>query len=211
MKKILIICPYPLGKAPSQRFRFEHYIDHLQEAGHSCEVKPFLSEKTWEIFYLKGHWFRKIAGLISGLLSRLVFLFQLHQYDCMLVHREESPVGFPFLSFAFAKLSKKPLYYDFDDAVWMSNVSKGNRKVEFLKNYKNPIRLMRWATSCIGGNAYLKEYASKYCKNSICIPSVVNLKLAHRGSKQQEETPVAIGWTGSHSTLPFLESIRGVL
>ena len=31
--KILVICPYPLGKAPSQRFRFEQFLPFLEEQG----------------------------------------------------------------------------------------------------------------------------------------------------------------------------------
>ena len=211
MKKILIICPYPLGKAPSQRFRFEHYIRHLQEAGHSCEIKPFMAENTWEILYLKGKWFKKIHGLIFGLMNRFFLLFSLHKYDFLLVHREESPVGFPFLSFTFAMLSKKPLYYDFDDAVWMSNVSKGNKKVEFLKNYKNPIRLLKWAHTCLGGNTYLNNFASIYCDKTLFLPSVVDLEHSHRGSKKQDKNPVAIGWTGSHSTVKYLKNVESII
>ncbi|PIQ22104.1 MAG: group 1 glycosyl transferase, partial [Cytophagales bacterium CG18_big_fil_WC_8_21_14_2_50_42_9] len=29
--KILFVVPYPFGKAPSQRFRFEQYLEFLEE------------------------------------------------------------------------------------------------------------------------------------------------------------------------------------
>jgi hypothetical protein len=41
-KKVLILCPYPLGTAPGQRFSIEQYLGILKEAGIETVVEPFL-------------------------------------------------------------------------------------------------------------------------------------------------------------------------
>ena len=45
-KKVFILAPYPIGEAPSQRFRFEQYIDELSSEELSIEIHPFLNDKT---------------------------------------------------------------------------------------------------------------------------------------------------------------------
>jgi len=64
-KKVFILAPYPIGEAPSQRFRFEQYIDELSSEELSIEIHPFLNDKTWNKLYNKGSFFGKAFG-ISG-------------------------------------------------------------------------------------------------------------------------------------------------
>lgn len=49
--KVVILCPYPKGKAPSQRFRFEQYITFLEEKIDITQLS-FIDEATWAILYL---------------------------------------------------------------------------------------------------------------------------------------------------------------
>ena len=37
--RILFLVPYPPGRAPSQRFRFEQYLDILTARGHELKVR----------------------------------------------------------------------------------------------------------------------------------------------------------------------------
>ncbi|NQX91396.1 MAG: hypothetical protein HRT74_04540 [Flavobacteriales bacterium] len=207
MSKILIICPYPIGFAPSQRYRFEIFLEELQR-NHEVEVAPFFSEKTWQILYQRGKWGRKLMGMFMGFVRRALLILKIGRYNHVLVHREESPFGFPVVSFAIAKVYKKKLIFDFDDAVWLPNVSKGNRLFRWMKGHHNVIRLMKWSTTCVGGNSYLCNFAKKYCDDVIQIPSVVSMENRHRDSKKEKSNqPLNICWTGSHSTIQYLELI----
>lgn len=58
-KRILVMCPYPLGVAPSQRFRFEQYLDALRANHFVVAVRPFLSLSTMQILYKNGYLCRK--------------------------------------------------------------------------------------------------------------------------------------------------------
>lgn len=197
-------------EAPSQRFRFEHFLPDLKEKN-EVVVASFLNLRTWEIFYTEGKWFTKAFGFLRGFFARTLLLFRVAKYDILFVHREEVPFGFPLVSFAFAKILKRTLIFDFDDAIWMDNVSHGNRKLAFLKNYKNPIRLMKWASICVAGNDYLAAFAMAHCTDVRTIPSVISEPDTHRESKSEPKQNLSLGWTGSHSTVKYLEPLYPVI
>ena len=94
--KVLFLLPYPLHKAPSQRFRVEAYFPLLQAAGISYKTQAFFDEKSWEILYAPGFVIKKLLAVVKGFLNRarLVF-FQSFSYDYFFIHREASPVGPP--------------------------------------------------------------------------------------------------------------------
>ena len=53
--KILFLAPYPAYESPSQRYRFEHYLENLKQEGVDYTYKPFLSLKAWANFFQRGH------------------------------------------------------------------------------------------------------------------------------------------------------------
>ena len=76
--RILFITPYPYGKAPSQRFRFEQYLQELTDQGWSYNISPFVDDAAWEVLYANGHLLRKFTGIVRGYWRRfinLIFLF----------------------------------------------------------------------------------------------------------------------------------------
>ncbi|MDA9121356.1 hypothetical protein N9J52_04915, partial [Flavobacteriales bacterium] len=94
-KRILFLVPYPLGIAPSQRFRFEQYFDKLSEADYEFDVKPFLDERAMLYLYDSGNFFRKVWKVKLGLLKRFFQLFTLRKYDYVFIHREAAAIGPP--------------------------------------------------------------------------------------------------------------------
>ena len=66
MKKIVFLCPHPYATSPSQRFRYEQYLAHLQQNGFETTVFPFLDLPTHEILYCEGHSLAKFTGVLAG-------------------------------------------------------------------------------------------------------------------------------------------------
>ena len=62
MASSLFLVPYPPGRASSQRFRFEQYLDALTTAGHQYRLVPFLDVATWAMLYKPGQTRRKELG-----------------------------------------------------------------------------------------------------------------------------------------------------
>ena len=66
MIKVAILCPYPLGEAPSQRFRVEQYLSWLGTQDIHTTSYPFLSSSAWEIFYQSNKPIAKSFQILLG-------------------------------------------------------------------------------------------------------------------------------------------------
>ncbi|SNR70164.1 glycosyltransferase family 4 protein [Hymenobacter mucosus] len=210
--RILFIAPYPYGKAPSQRFRFEQYLDLLKQEGHEWDLEPFINEKTWDILYRPGHTVDKVAGIVGGFLRRVLLLFRVRQYDYVFIHREASPIGPPVFEWIIARLLRKKVIYDFDDAIWIPNTSEANKIVAGIKWHQKVANICRWAYKVSCGNDYLRSYARQFNPHAVVNPTTIDTVHLHNEVKDQQvvETPV-IGWTGTHSTLKYLHQLVPVL
>ncbi len=210
--RILFITPYPEGVAPSQRFRFEQYFDTLSENGHSYQVSSFLDKKAWDILYKKGHTVAKIMALLRGYFRRLSNLTNLGKFDIIFIHREASPFGPPWFEWLVTKVFRKYSIYDFDDAIWIPNASESNRKLTMLfKRFSNASDICRWSNVVSVGNTYLSEFASKENKNVVINPTTIDTDQLHNTTRDHDNEKVIIGWTGSHSTVQYLDVLYPVL
>ena len=209
-KKILVLCPYPLGIAPGQRFRFEHYLGLLEKAGINYEVQTFLDEATNKVLYKPKNYLKKITGVLLGFFRRFRLLFSLSRFDYIYVFREVSPLGPPIFEWLIAKVWKKKIIYDFDDAIWISNTTGTNKIVARIKWHQKVAKICSWAYKVSVGNAYLGNFAKQYNQQVFLLPTVVNTSTEHN-KIQNHTNKVNIGWTGSHSTLFYLEMILPVL
>ena len=210
--KILFIVPYPVRHAPSQRFRVELFEPYLQEEGIEYRIAPFMNERTWKVLYHKGSALQKAIGILSGYLKRLkTVLFDVHSYDYVFVHREAAPMGPPIFEWIVSKLWRKKMVFDFDDAIWIPNTSKENKLAGWLKSFWKTKYICKWSHTVIGGNDYLCDYAKQVNNNVIKIPTCVDMERMHNGIKEHHDGKVVIGWTGSHSTIPYLNQIMDVL
>lgn len=213
MNRLLIVAPYPLGKAPSQRFRFEQYIGHLEAAGTKLAIASFWAEGHWPAIYQSGSLLLKVYATISGFLRRFALLFSLGEYDKILIHREATPVGPAWWEWAAAKIFGKTLIYDFDDAVWLPNSSAANKKlVGKFKAHSKTAKIIGWSKAVMAGNEFLASYAAQHCSKVVVVPTSIDTELHHNRVKTHsaKELPV-IGWTGTHSTIKQLEPIFPLL
>jgi glycosyltransferase involved in cell wall biosynthesis len=209
--KILFIVPYPLGKAPSQRFRFEQYFPILKSHGIRYEVRPFLTEQIWEILYQPGRFFRKALAILGGILKRMSLLFKLKQYDYLFIHREAAPIGPPIFEWVAAKILRKKIIYDFDDAIWIPNFSEANSVFSFLKGYPNVKHICRWSYKISCGNDYLCRFAANYNPSVWYNPTTIDTENLHNRIRDHHNAKLVIGWTGSHSTIRYLDDIIPIL
>jgi glycosyltransferase involved in cell wall biosynthesis len=197
-KKTIILCPYPYGKAPSQRFRFEQYIE-AYDLQKEYKIRSFYSAKGMEVLY-GGNILLKLIYLAFFFVRRKFHVLEALTHKKIFIHRELAPIGPPFYEWIL-KIFGKDIIYDFDDAIWLSNVSDVNRKFDFTKAYWKVKYNIKWAKKVTVGNAYLKAYADQFNKNVQLLPSTVDMENIHNQVKEVEDKEVIrIGWTGSHTT-----------
>jgi glycosyltransferase involved in cell wall biosynthesis len=212
VKKVLFVGLHRPYRSPSQRYRIEQFLPALDKANISYDYSYILDEKKDAIFYTKGRYFGKLLIVLSGFFKRLhEVLFRAKKYDYIFVQREAFMLGTAFFEKQYAKKSK--LIFDFDDAIWMPNVSDANKHLAFLKNPNKTKSIIACAHTVVVGNQYLKDYALQFNKNIRIIPTVVDTDFYKIEvlQKKENQTRICIGWSGSLTTIAHFKLLIPVL
>jgi glycosyltransferase involved in cell wall biosynthesis len=210
MKRIAYLALYPPNTAPSQRFRVEQYLPYLAQEGFAVDILPFYSSTTYELLYSRGDSWRKIGLVLWDYLRRFADCLRLAEYDVILVQRAVTPLGPAVLEYLIAKWWRKPLVYDFDDAIWIPDPESSSLS-RLLKSYSRAAHICGIAREVVVGNDYLANYAQQYADSVTIIPTVVDTKRRYRARPTKEGAKVIIGWTGSHSTMRYLKLVAEAL
>ncbi len=206
-KEILVLVQYPENVSPGQRFRIELYKDILKKSGFNTTTKCFLDKKGYEIIFKYGLFFAKLSAIIRGFISRFLLLFSLHQYDYIFLQREATPIGPPIFEWLCSKLFKKKIIYDFDDAIWITLVSDQNSIATVFKNSDKVKKICKWAFKVSCGNQFLCDYALQYNSNVVYNPTCVDTVSKHNLLANHDVERITVVWTGSFSTMIYLEII----
>ncbi|MEP2668352.1 MAG: glycosyltransferase family 4 protein [Cyclobacteriaceae bacterium] len=213
--RIIFLVPYPLFESPSQRFRFEQYLSILDDRNVSFKIYSFLSLKGWRVLYTKGNTIFKVYYVVKGLVSRLKHLASASasSVDFVFIHREVAPVGPAIFEWIIVKIFKKKIIYDFDDAIWLTDIENESRLVKFIRSRSKIAHICKlsYKTSC--GNKHLVDFALQFNANSIVNPTTIDTSSHHipiKNSISKHNQLVRIGWTGSHSTLKYLKDIEAI-
>ncbi|HOK38862.1 MAG: glycosyltransferase family 4 protein [Bacteroidales bacterium] len=209
MKKILAIVQHRKGRSPGQRFRFEHFIPYLEENGYQITYSNLLNETEDKIFYSQGKYFSKALIIIQSFFRRLKDLKRLNEFDIVYVYREAFWLGTVFFERQFSR--KKPMIFDYDDAIWLNDTSDGNKAFSWLKRTSKTGDICRLADVVIVGNEYLAEYAQKYNDNVVVIPTTIDTNYHKPDLEKETKDKICIGWTGTETTLKHFDIAIPVL
>ena len=204
--------PYPLKVAPSQRFRVELFLPALGNEGYQYKIQTFFNQQAWNILYGPGNGLKKALGTIEGFFRRVIHLSQSIYADYIFLHREATPIGPPVFEWLLAKVFRKKIIHEYDDAIWLAGGEKLSWFKKKLKATWKVKYIIKWSYKVVGGNEFLCKYARQYNSKVIFIPTVVDTETGHHKLKNQEENKkVVVGWTGSHTTLHNLEEIETII
>lgn len=211
--KILFLVPYPENESPSQRFRFEQYLPLLRKQSAEIKVQAFANTRHWKIFYSRGNILKKAAFILKGLFKRTAILLEVPKYDFIFIHREAAPIGPPIFEWIIGVMLKKKIIYDFDDAIWLTERPDESLLRQSIKWRIKIKSICRWSFKISCGNLYLCDYAYRYNHNIFLNPTTVDTDQLHNPAlhPRKKTDKIVIGWTGSHSTLPYLSLIKDVL
>jgi glycosyltransferase involved in cell wall biosynthesis len=204
MPKILFIGAHRFNRSPSQRFRFEQYFSFLEENGFVCHLSPLLDENDDKVFYSEGKFLGKVLVVVNSFFRRRKDVFRAKDYDVIFIQREAFMTSSVYFEKKLKKSGKK-IVYDFDDAVWLPNVSEGNKKYEWLKNPDKTSQLISLSDLVFAGNAFLAEYAKKFNARVEVVPTTINTDYHIRKAPERQDERICIGWTGSHTTIQHFE------
>ncbi len=206
--KIMFVAAHRFNRSPSQRSRFEQYFDFLESNGCICVLKNIINESDDKIFYSNGNVLYKLFLLIKFFVIRMKHVFQALGYDIIFIQREAYFMGPAFFEFLF-KLTGKKIVFDFDDAIWLPNVSDGNKKFVKLKFPQKINYILKISDLIFAGNNYLANYAKQFNQAVKVIPSTIDLN--YYKVKLHNSQRVCIGWSGSPTTIQHFETLLPVL
>jgi glycosyltransferase involved in cell wall biosynthesis len=208
--RILILCPYPRDTAPSQRLKYEQYIPYLESRGYRISVHPFFSLSTYAILYKHGYVLSKALGVLAGIVRRLALLPRVVSADGVYIHLQICPIGPPWLEWLTCRLARA-VFFDIDDMVHLLPTSRANARASRFKSSSRYFLLMRRASHVITCTPALDQLVRQYNPNTTDISSTINTEAYQPCNPYSNDRELVLGWSGSHSTAPYLHLLDRVL
>lgn len=205
--RLLVLCPQPVGEAPGQRLKYEQYFEHWRANGYDVVVSPFMSARFYRLVYRHGRLVSKVIGTVAGYGRRCRDVLRLRRFDGVYVFLWVTPFG-PAFSERLVCAFARSVVYDIDDLVFdPHHVSHANRAIGRLKGRGKPGAMMRGANHVITCTPHLDQVARQSTARTTMISSTIETrKYRLRAPHDNDHVPV-VGWSGSHSTSPYMKLI----
>ena len=208
--KVLGLCSYPV-EAACTRYRLVQYVAPLAEKGINLTVAPFLGKEEFASLYKPGQTLLKSIQMLNSARKRLSVSVKTRKFDALLIQREAMIFGPPLFEWLSKTIGNCPLILDLDDATYIPYVSPTyGRLGSALKFFGKTDTLIKWSETVICGNSHIADYVADKGKKAFVIPTVVDTDKFHPIQKNTDQLPT-IGWIGTHSTFPLLETLFPVL
>jgi glycosyltransferase involved in cell wall biosynthesis len=206
--RVLVLAPYPPHTAPSQRFRFEQYLDLLGDDGFEFEVSNLLDPNEAKLLSGPDRMGGKVGLAARAAGKRFRDVTRGRSYDLVFIHREAFPLGFPVFERSLAALGA-PYIFDLDDAIYLPPVGARLSALRYPAKTKSIARHARLVTA---GNPHLADWASRHNDDVRLIPTTIDTEL-YRPRPVSEATggSICVGWSGSRTTIRYLEPLGPVL
>ncbi len=209
--RVLALASYPI-EAAATRYRLAQFIAPLAERGIELSIRPFVDSKQFINLYRRNAWPRTAAGLAKSTLLRLFDVPAARNADLVLIQREAMMFGPPAIEWLIKRIFKRPIVLDLDDATYVSYESPTYGPLsKTLKWFSKTDDLIRWSAIVTCGNRSIAEYVSSKGARARTIPTVVDTDVFKAVPQPVPDGPLVLGWIGTHSTFPYLESIFPVL
>ena len=209
-KHILIVCPYPENEVPGQRLKYEQYFEYFRKNGYRITVTPFFGKSYYKILYTPGNYHKKIIGTLWGYVKRTFQILRLPFYDGIYIFLYVTPFGGSVFERLYRLFSRR-MIYDIDDLVFLGRASKFNPMVAYFRQPEKYFFLMKKADHVITCTPYLDSIVRKYNSRTTDISSTINTDKYIPIENYSNDHKLILGYSGSHSTIPYLRLLEPVL
>ncbi len=208
---VLGLSSYPV-EAAATRYRLKQFVGPLANRGITLTVRPFLDSQVFGSLYQRHALPYTAVGLVKSGLRRLKDLWLLSHADAVLVQREAMLFGPPLIEWLAVRVFRRPMVLDLDDATYIPYTSPTFGKLgKAFKWFSKTDDLIRWASLVTCGNSAIAEYVTSKGAKARIIPTVVDTDVFHPDPHGRQDEDLVLGWIGTHSTFPYLESTFSVL
>lgn len=194
-------------RSPSQRFRFEQYLEYLRQNDFTCDYSFLISPQDDKILYSPGNYLGKLSILLKSSVKRLRDVLKAGSYDAIFIQREAFMLGTTLIEKLFSK-SRAKVVFDFDDSIWRNQGDSvgANSNLLFLKNPDKTKDIIALSDCVFAGNEYLAAYARQFNRNVVIVPTTIDTDEYSRLSIFRQAERVCIGWSGSFTTIEHFET-----
>lgn len=205
--RVMLLSPYAKNTAGSLRYRWEQYIPYLHSQGIELDVRGFQSLPLFRANQNNASSALRVVETLRAFQRRQQDIRDAGSYDIVVVQREATPLGPPWVERALARRGTR-LVYDFDDALYFP----AGRAVKRLLGWSYKIgEIISLSHAVIAGNPHLANFARTYNDNVTIIPSVPYPDVYRVPSKQSGDA-VVVGWSGgsnnSDALMPLIPVLR---
>jgi glycosyltransferase involved in cell wall biosynthesis len=200
--RMLYLAQWSPDRSPSQRYRVEPFLDYWTAHGLETSYEWAIDSADQRAFYGRKLPAKAAVAMKAAIRrgTRLAFRLARSAPDVVLIQRQAFFLGGPWAEWIASR--RAPLLFDFDDAIWLPEISRGNRRFASLKNVEKIPTILRMASTVIAGNSYLADWARPHNPNVLVIPTCVDTdRYVPRATARAPNAPVVIGWSGSPSTI----------
>jgi glycosyltransferase involved in cell wall biosynthesis len=214
-KRMLVLCPYPVGVAAGQRLKFEQYYGDWRRHGWEITVSPYMDMALWSVAFEPGSWATKAIGAAKGYWRRIRDLGRIADFDVVYCFMYATPVGPALMERMVRRLAKK-LVFDIEDNVLigqpLSRKDNPNWLVGLLRGKAKTEELIRTADHVITSSPALNQQCLEINRHRACtyISSSLDAERFVPAIADRSEGKLTIGWTGTFSSRPYLDLLRPV-
>ena len=212
--RVLALSPIP-EEGAGCRFRIAQFIPYLESVGIDVTLRSLFDVDFFRLVYRPGHYVRKVLSFVELSLKRLDSLRDASRFDAIFIYREIFPIGPAIIEWLLGSRGRPPVVFDFDDAIFLPNVSDANRGIQVLKQPGKVATIVRNSDHIIAGNDYLAAYARRFSDAVTVIPTCVDTTMfaptwhAFSNNGSQSRDPV-VGWIGSPTTASYVRGLANV-
>jgi glycosyltransferase involved in cell wall biosynthesis len=213
--RVLALSPIP-EEGAGCRFRIAQFIPYLESVGFEVTLRSLFTPEFFRLVYRPRRYLRKALVFAALALKRIGSLVESGRYDVIFLYRELFPIGPALVERLLAARGRPPLVLDFDDAIFLPNVSEANQLIAALKQPDKTAAIIRLSDRVITGNDYLAAYARRFTAAVTTIPTSVDTDLfvparTPPGNGSPAARDPVVGWIGSPTTVSYIRGLADVL
>ena len=147
-------------------------------------------------------------------MNRYILLLNLNKFDIIYVHQWTTPYGSSLYDYILRKLAKR-LIFDLEDFVILNKTSiKSTSKfISFFRFNSRTNFMIKNSDHVITSSPTLNQYCKgiNKKKSATYISSSININRFVPSDSFKNSREITLGWTGTFSSIPYLDLIRDVL
>lgn len=200
----------------SSRFRIYQYLPYWERLGHRCEAAPATTGALLRSCERFPRFVRRWGLHLSEIARRYQAVRRSPGYDLVVIQK-----GFTTMDWrgwlALQQKRRVPFIFDIDDAVHLSPGLVPPWPLRPLWDRNQIAKVAAAAKAVVAGNRYLAEEMRQYSDCVVEIPTSIDLQRypypaeKRRRRAEEAEKRVVLGWSGSSSSHPFLNSILPII